>query len=488
MKASEVLKLNDEQFEKQLDLFDSIPKSKVLSKAEEFELRKSIIEYQYTLNKCADGRIVSAELQPIVNEFEAADYNIDNLRPAVKNSLQSTYEELKFAIESDPKSFKNTTAKLYCELYEMFKMNKASEAMKRMKNTKFFKSNKLSKESFSVESLEAFIAENGSVKSTEGFLDNFFTKLLHKSQVPAASISIQATMLLVSVLLLLTTIAVITLCVINAQYKAELVRILDKLSDEEIKNKGSLKCRQDNVKAAALNMEANTPAITKQTLIKAAKYSIRQINGFAKADYSELDKSVEEFNDYCNDIVAQSKEGVSDKIVEFTKPLYQKFIEFVTKWKTGIIAIGMIIGFIKVGIPLIRAAIYHFKSWRIKMSNFFEEQTDLTNANVEYLVEQRDDPSTSPMEKERLNKVIQRQRVWIKNMTAWANLFYKSEVDAGSDTMYEIRQDERVNFDEIASKQEQEESDSIDELNNVGTTVEEPNVEQIPSNKPVVLF
>ena len=488
MKASEVLKLNDEQFEKQLDLFDSIPKSKVLSKSEEFELRKSIIEYQYTLNKCADGRIVSAELQPIVNEFEAADYNIDNLRPAVKNSLQSTYEELKFAIESDPKSFKNTTAKLYCELYEMFKMNKASEAMKRMKNTKFFKSNKLSKESFSVESLEAFIAENGSVKSTEGFLDNFFTKLLHKSQVPAASISIQATMLLVSVLLLLTTIAVITLCVINAQYKAELVRILDKLSDEEIKNKGSLKCRQDNVKAAALNMEANTPAITKQTLIKAAKYSIRQINGFAKADYSELDKSVEEFNDYCNDIVVQSKEGVSDKVLEFTKPLYQKFIEFVTKWKTGIIAIGMIIGFIKVGIPLIRAAIYHFKSWRIKMSNFFEEQTDLTNANVEYLVEQRDDPSTSPMEKERLNKVIQRQRVWIKNMTAWANLFYKSEIDAGSDTMYEIRQDERVNFDEIASKQEQEESDSIDELNNVGTTVEEPNVEQTPSNKPVVLF
>lgn len=488
MKASEVLKLNDDQFEKQLDLFDAIPKSKVLSKSEEFELRKSIIEYQYTLNKCADGRIVSAELQPIVNEFEAAEYNIDNLRPAVKNSLQTTYEELKFAIESDPKSFKNTTAKLYCELYEMFKMNKASEAMKRMKNTKFFKSNKLSKESFSVESLEAFIAENGSVNSTEGFVENFFTKLLHKSQIPAASISLQGTMLLVSILLLLTTIAVITLCVINAQYKAELVRILDKLSDEEIKNKGSLKCRQDNVKAAALNMEANTPAITKQTLIKASKYSIRQINGFAKADYSELDKSVEEFNDYCNDIVAQSKEGVSDKIVEFTKPLYGKFIEFVTKWKTGIIAIGMIIGFIKVGIPLIRAAIYHFKSWRIKMSNFFEEQTDLTNANVEYLVEQRDDPSTSPMEKERLNKVIQRQRVWIKNMTAWANLFYKSEVDAGSDTMYEIRQDERVNFDEIASKQEQEESDSIDELNNIGTTVEEPTVEQIPSNKPVVLF
>lgn len=488
MKASEVLKLNDDQFEKQLDLFDAIPKSKVLSKSEEFELRKSIIEYQYTLNKCVDGRIVSAELQPIVNEFEAAEYNIDNLRPAVKNSLQTTYEELKFAIESDPKSFKNTTAKLYCELYEMFKMNKASEAMKRMKNTKFFKSNKLSKESFSVESLEAFIAENGSVNSTEGFVDNFFTKLLHKSQIPAASISLQGTMLLVSVLLLLTTIAVITLCVINAQYKAELVRILDKLSDEEIKNKGSLKCRQDNVKAAALNMEANTPAITKQTLIKASKYSIRQINGFAKADYSELDKSVEEFNEYCNDIVAQSKEGVSDKIVEFTKPLYGKFIEFVTKWKTGIIAIGMIIGFIKVGIPLIRAAIYHFKSWRIKMSNFFEEQTDLTNANIEYLVEQRDDPSTSSMEKERLNKVIQRQRVWIKNMTAWANLFYKSEVDAGSDTMYEIRQDERINFDEIASKQEQEESDSIDELNSVGTTVEEPTVEEIPSNKPVVLF
>ena len=37
MKLSEILKLNDDQFDKQLDMFDAIPKSRVLSKAEEHE-------------------------------------------------------------------------------------------------------------------------------------------------------------------------------------------------------------------------------------------------------------------------------------------------------------------------------------------------------------------------------------------------------------------------------------------------------------------
>lgn len=483
MKISEILKLNDDQFDKQLDMFDAIPKSRILSKSEEHELRKSLIEYEHTLNKCVDGRIVSADWQPIINEFETADYNIDKLKPGVKNSLQTAYEELKFCVEADPKTFKNTTAKLYCDLYEMFKMNKAAEAINRMKKTKFFKSSKLSRESFSLEDFQNYLAENGGVRSTEGFLDNFFTKLLHKSQVPEASQSVQYGMLIVSILLLLVTISIVTLCVINMQYKAELAKILDKLSDDDIKTKGALKCRQDNVKEAALNMEQNFPAITKQTLIKGAKYSIRQINGFSKADYTELDKSVEDFNQDCNDIVAQSRES-GEAFAAVAQNLYKKFIDFVVRWKTGIIAVGMVIGFIKIGIPLIRAAIYHFKSWRIKVSIFFDEQTDLTNANIEYLIEQRDNPTTSEMEKERLDKIIQRQRVWVKNMSAWSNLFYKSEVDASSDTMYEVRQDEKLNFDEIAYKQEKEEQDSIDELEGISDNTETPTTD----NKPVVLF
>ena len=159
----------------------------------------------------------------------------------------------------------------------------------------------------------------------------------------------------------------------------------------DVKNKGALKCRQDNVKEAALAMEQNMPNLTKQTIIKASKYSIRQINQLSKADYSALDKSVEEFNQECNDIIAQSEEGaIEDKIIQIAKPLYDKFITFVTKWRTGIIAVGAIIAFIKVGIPLIRACIYHFKSWRIRMSTFFEEQIETTNANIEYLIELRD--------------------------------------------------------------------------------------------------
>ena len=151
----------------------------------------------------------------------------------------------------------------------------------------------------------------------------------------------------------------------------------------------------------------------------------------------------------------------------------------------------MIIGFIKVGIPLIRACIYHFKSWRIRMNTFFEEQIETTNGNIEYLIELRDKPTTSQMEKDRLNKIIQKQRVWIKNMTAWANMFYKSEVDASSDTMYEIRQDEKVNFDEIAYDQEKAEEESNDELSGEEPVVDKTidiEDEPTPTNKPVVLF
>lgn len=493
MKLSEILKLNNDQFDKQLDMFDAIPKSRVLSKAEEHELRKSLIEYEHTLNKCKDGKIISSELRPIVDEFEAADYNLDKLKPHVRNSLQNTYEELKYCIENDTQTFKHSSAKLYCDLYEMFKLNKASEAINRMKKTKFFKSSKLSRESFSIESLENYLVENGQLRSTEGFLDNFFTKLLHKSQIPAASDSIQYGMFLVSIVLILITISIIALCIINAQYHAELVKILDKLSDDDVKNKGALKCRQDNVKEAALAMEQNMPNLTKQTIIKASKYSIRQINQLSKADYSALDKSVEEFNQECNDIIAQSEEGaIEDKIIQIAKPLYDKFITFVTKWRTGIIAVGAIIAFIKVGIPLLRGCIYHFKSWRIRMSTFFEEQIETTNANIEYLIELRDKPTTSQMEKDRLNKIIQKQRVWIKNMTAWANMFYKSEVDASSDTMYEIRQDEKIDFDKLAYDQEKAEEESNDELSkpieDSDDTTIDIETEPTPTNKPVVLF
>lgn len=493
MKLSEILKLNNDQFDKQLDMFDAIPKSRVLSKDEEHELRKSLIEYEHTLNKCKDGKIISSELRPIVDEFEAADYNLDKLKPHVRNSLQNTYEELKYCIENDTQTFKHSSAKLYCDLYEMFKLNKASEAINRMKKTKFFKSSKLSRESFSIESLENYLVENGQLRSTEGFLDNFFTKLLHKSQIPAASDSIQYGMFLVSIILILITISIIALCIINAQYHAELVKILDKLSDDDVKNKGALKCRQDNVKEAALAMEQNMPNLTKQTIIKASKYSIRQINQLSKADYSALDKSVEEFNQDCNDIIAQSEEGaVGDKIIQIAQPLYNKFITFIAKWKTAIIAVGMLIAAVKVGIPLLRACIYHFKSWRIRMSTFFEEQVETTNANIEYLIELRDKPTTSQMEKDRLNKIIQKQRVWIKNMTAWANMFYKSEVDASSDTMYEIRQDEKVDFDQIAYDQEKAEEESNDELSkpieDSDDTTVDIETEPTPTNKPVVLF
>jgi hypothetical protein len=292
--------------------------------------------------------------------------------------------------------------------------------------------------------------------------------------------------------LVLITISIIALCIINAQYRAELVKILDKLSDDDVKLKGALKTRQDNVKAAALAMEQSMPNLTKQTIIKASKYSIRQINQLSKTDYSALDKSVEEFNQDCNDIIAQSEEGaVGDKIIQIAKPLYDKFIVFVAKYKTAIIAVGMLIAAVKVGIPLLRACIYHFKSWRIRMSTFFEEQVETTNANIEYLIELRDKPTTSQMEKDRLNKIIQKQRVWIKNMTAWANMFYKSEVDASSDTMYEIRQDEKVDFDKLAYDQESAEESSNDELSGTTTTNDttiDIETEPTPTNKPVVLF
>lgn len=483
MKINDVLKLNNDQFEKQLELFDNIPKSRILSKLEEHDLRKNLLQYEYTLDKCKDGKIVSSELQPIVNEFEKANYSLDRLNPTMKMSLQSTYEELKYCVESDPKTFKNTNAKLYCELYEMFKLNKAAEAMDKMKKSKFFKGNKLSKESFSLESLEAFIAENNGVRSTEGFLDNFFTKLIHISQVPAASESIQGGMLLVSILLLIITVAIVVLCVINAHYKSELSKILDKLVDDDINTKGALKARQDNVKNAALNMEQNMPPFTKQILFKGAKFGLKQVNNFSKLDYSELDKSVEEFNQQCNDIVAQSEEGVVyEKIIE---NLYKPFIEFVKKTKGGIIAVGIIIGLITVGIPLLRATIYHFKSWRIRMSDFFSEQSELTSSNIEYLIEQRDKPTTSKMEKERLDKIISKQRVWVKNLVAWSNFFYKSEVDASSDAMYEINQDEKIDFDKIAYDREKEEESSIDELESV--TIDE-STDDTTDNKPVVLF
>ena len=487
MKINDVLKLNNDQFEKQLDSFDNIPKSRILSKVEEHDLRKTLLQYEHTLNKCKDGKIISAELQPIVSEFEKANYNLDNLNPVMKHSLQTTYEELKYCVESDPKTFKNTNAKLFCELYEMFKLNKAAEAMDKMKKSKFFKSNKLSKESFSIESLENFIADNNGVRSTEGFLDNFFTKLIHVSQVPAASESVQAGMLLVSILLLIVTIAVVTLCVIDAHYKSELAKILDKLVDDDIKLKGALKSRQDNVKAAALNMDQNIPAFTKQTLFKGAKFSLRQIKNFSKMDYSDLDKSAEEFNQECNDIIAQSEEGVYETLVE---NLYKPFIAFVTKCKGGIIAVSIIIALITVGIPLLRAIIYHFKSWRIRMSDFFSEQGELTSSNIEYLIEQRDKPTTSEMEKERLNKIITKQRVWVKNLVAWSNFFYKSEVDASSDAMYEINQDEKIDFDKAAYEKEKEEQASIDEMEGISTT--DPTIDEVDdtptSNKPIVLF
>lgn len=485
MKINDIMKLNDTQFEQQLALFDNIPNSRVLSSKEERDLKVRIAELEHTLKKCSNGKIVSAGLQPIVSEFEDNNYDLDKIDPKINASLHNTYDQFMYCMENDPKTFKNSSVKLYCELYEMFHLKKAADVVNKVKSSKFLKSNNLSKEDFSIKGLENYLATDPDVFSTEGIFSNFFTKLLNKSKVPDASNAVQFGVFVVTILLILLTISVVVLCIINAQFNAELVKILDKLSDEEVKEKGSLKCRQDNVIAAAKNMEINTPSITKNTIFKAAKYSVRQVNKFSKVNFAALDKSVEEFNNECNDMVARSTEsGVAAESIGIN--LLSMFKNFTVKHKTTIsviMGIAAFISFSVIGIRLLRSAIYHFKYLNIRLGDFFKEQVTLTTTNVESLIDDINDPSISESEYKRISKIITKQKAWIKTMTSWSNYFYKSQVDAGTNVMRELRQDDQIDFEKIVDERDQVEEAAYDEISE-----KTDSIQMQQPNKPVVLF
>lgn len=103
----------------------------------------------------------------------------------------------------------------------------------------------------------------------------------------------------------------------------------------------------------------------------------------------------------------------------------------------GVIALPFAI--VKIIIPFIRASVYYFYYTKMKVSDYFEIQAELIEANANELENSTD----SDMTEEKRAKVAERQRKWAERLRKWANAFAIDHKQATNNAKREAEKDSK---------------------------------------------
>ena len=103
----------------------------------------------------------------------------------------------------------------------------------------------------------------------------------------------------------------------------------------------------------------------------------------------------------------------------------------------GVIALPFAI--VKIIIPFIRASVYYFYYTKMKVSDYFEIQAELIEANANELENSTD----SDMTEEKRAKVAERQRKWAERLRKWANTFAIDHKQATNNAKREAEKDSK---------------------------------------------
>lgn len=462
-----------------VDSFSKVSESKVLSDGEEKEIKSQILSFGHCLSKCGNGHLIPVELRDTMKTIEKCDYNINNFPVDLKTSLTVTYDNLKNCLDKHTGEFKNTQAKLYCNIYEFFTNAKNINFLSKLRKDPAMKNVNISKEDFNenegitIESIESWLADNTNDRSYEAFgfilgIKAAFTSL--SSAIGRLLLSIHSLITILIVLLIVAIILMITLLIINMQYKTELADILKLLAEDKINASG-----EESGYMAAKNMVEHTNPLVKTMFYKPVS-----------ASFNAYNKITEKGDDWLN----KSLTAIKNNKTKSKEDLEQS--------GEAIPVIGVVAGFISsAAIPFwiifsiicififIKPAVYFIYRLRLKIFTFFKEEADMLNFNIGEL-KSRAEACTNPIEKERLSKIIKKQDKIYKNLSAIAEWFYKAQQDAAVDARDDVRECDSIDYDKIADENGINE-ENPEQYDSSIDPVEQTNPSNGPQ-KPIVIF
>lgn len=472
-------KLSDDRIEQMLENNLNLSPNKMLNSFEMQTIRNYYTSFTNTLRQFP-GKIFSNQLKPLLNSFEKANYDLKKLPKKYYDAYTKTYEQLKNACETD-KSLKNKSAKLYCDIYELFNGDKMREFVKRLNTPEVAKKLGISTEDLNsayfsaMESIEMHFTDicNGT-KSFESFInEEFSTEFLGIDKMTAAitavtqpigdaatavysttkPISNAATgitnalnfmkfIFLISFIIF--GITLITLVMIFISYNESLLDLLSKQNElnEKIVNKSEMYTKSAN------EIENKLSPVTKLTVIKCSKMCVKYIN-------RTIDTQINLFKNIKKFMTGRESFDNSMSMEAFVIGL------------TPLIVVASL----AILIPVIRSAIYYFHHLGVELNIFLEEQIEILNVNIEDLYDIINDPKTPKKEKERLKKVIEKQKDWIKNLSVLSSKIYKKEIEAGNEAMDYMRKAENEKYEEEQVQQDNYESNDepVNETSNNNT-------------------
>ena len=466
-----------EKMNAMVDSFSKVSESKVLSDSEEKELKTQVLSFGRCLTKCGNGHLVPPELKETMKTIEKCDYDITKLPVDLKTSLDRTYEDLKFCISNHTGDFKNTQASLYCSIYEFFSNAKNINFLSKIrkdpaiKNASNSKENYINDEGITIDSIEMWLADNTDVKSFEGIgsmiagVKSAFTAL--STNVSRSLLSIHSLITILIILIIIAVVLMITLLIINMQYKAELADVLKLLVQDKLEGKD----KEDYKYLAAKNMVDHTNPLSKSLFYKPVSASLNA--------YSKITTKGEEWLNKTLTAIKKSKSKEDLDQSGEAIPVIGAIATFIGSFTVPFwIIFSLICIFI-----FIKPAVYFIYRLRLKGYQFFKEEADMLAVNIEELKDKKDN-TTSETEKQRLQKIIDKQERIYTNLSSIAEWFYKAQQDAAVDARDDIRDCDSIDYDKIADENgiDEEKPDQYD--NSIDPVVQSPTGPQ----KPIVIF
>jgi hypothetical protein len=99
-------------------------------------------------------------------------------------------------------------------------------------------------------------------------------------------------------------------------------------------------------------------------------------------------------------------------------------------------------------IIMIKPIVYAIYRWKLKCKEFFDDEADMVNLNIEELEDMKL-KATSDAEKQRLQKIIDKQRKIARNLAAMGNFFYKTQSNAAMDARDDVRDDDNTQYGDV---------------------------------------
>lgn len=425
IKTKDIINMPIEKIKSMFDKFSSYTNSKTLSKQEEQEFSEQMMSFSETMKQCGNGHIVSPEMKPIVKEFEKVNYDFSKLPRSLKVGFDSTYRDLKF-VQSNNHEFDNSAPSLYCKIYEFFNNRSNLDFIEKLRKDPLVKKNGYTLESLTdLDSIEMWMQDDRSVEMNIG--------ILTKTIIGKISTSIAIPNAFIAILIILTIALIaliVTLIVLHVSYKSQLTKVLKSVTAEEISEKGKENVRTEAAYTASKNMWENTSPLTKNTYYKPVEFVVSSLQRFTSQGYDKFSKFTHKF--------ARSQSSKED---------YQYSQEFLLG---GGLAIPIIVSILLL-IIMIKPIIYYIYNLKMRISVFFEEEATLLEINIEDLIEMQNN-ATTEQEKQRIGRIIEKQRKSMINMSSLSNFFYKQTNEAALKARDDIRDNDSVDYSALVKE------------------------------------